>query len=110
MDKLEFRSIEVDQCRVCRGVWLDHKEIDQLLSLKQLPERLINAEIYERPTQSISEGHRTCPRCLEFLIVVDVDGIRLDVCSECKGFFADRGEVKLLDDASERRYKESLES
>ena len=106
MEPLEFRSIEVDQCRVCRGLWLDLGEIDRLFALKKLPDRLLNHEVYHTPAQVVPEGHRTCPRCNSFLVVIDVDGISLDACLDCKGFFCDLGEFANLEAAAERRYRE----
>jgi Zn-finger nucleic acid-binding protein len=106
MDRLEFRSIEVDQCRVCRGVWLDHGEIDQLFALKKLPERLMNHELYREIELKVPEGHRTCPRCNDFLLLIEVDGIKLDACSQCKGFFCDLGEFARLEEAAARRYRQ----
>ncbi len=106
MERLEFRSVEVDQCRVCRGLWLDHGEIDQLFALSKLPERLMNHEQYTEPEETVPEGHRTCPRCNVFLLVIEVDGITLDACSKCKGFFCDLGEFAKLEAAAQRRYRE----
>lgn len=106
LERLEFHGIEVDQCRVCRGLWLDHGEIDQLFSLKKLPERLMNHEVYREPDQIVPEGHRTCPRCKAFLLVIEVDGIKLDACPNCKGFFCDLGEFAKLEEAATRRYRE----
>lgn len=106
LEHLDFHGIEVDQCRICRGLWLDHGEIDQLFALKKLPERLMNAEIYHEPAQTVPEGHRTCPRCNTFLLVIEVDGIKLDACSKCKGFFCDLGEFAKLEAAATRRYQE----
>lgn len=109
MERLEFRAIEVDQCRDCRGLWLDHGEIDQLFALKKLPERLMNHELYREVEEKVPEGHRTCPRCNSFLLVIEVDGITLDACSGCKGFFCDLGEFARLEEAAARRYNEQHE-
>jgi len=101
-----FSEVEVDQCSHCEGVWLDSKEIDLLFQEENLPEQLVNASEDEQPLARVPEGHRTCPRCNIFLTLVEVDGIKLDVCSDCKGFFADRGEFQQLASAAERRYRE----
>lgn len=103
LERQTYGQTEVDQCLICRGVWLDLGEIDQLLALRELPTNLLDAEIQHPPAVRVPEGHRTCPRCNIFLTVVEVDRIALDVCSECKGFFCDRGEFGKLDQAAERR-------
>lgn len=107
MERLQIRSIELDQCRQCRGVWLDHKEVDALFSMDSIPERFINQELYREPPEFVPEGQRKCPRCLVELKTIEVDGIKLDACSDCKGFFADLGELRRLAEAAERRYEES---
>ena len=106
LQNLEFKTIQVDQCKVCRGIWLDKGEVDQLFSLKEIPHRLINSEVYHSPDQLVPEGHRTCPRCNTFLKLVPIDGIKLDVCSDCHGFFTDIGELKQLAKAAENRYEQ----
>ena len=105
LERLEFHGVEVDQCRTCRGLWLDHGEIDQLFALKKLPERLMNSEVYNKAPQAVPEGHRTCPRCNAFLLVIEVDGIKLDACAQCKGFFCDLGEFARLEAAAQQRYR-----
>ena len=101
-----FHSVEVDTCQVCCGVWLDYGEIDQLFQEKVLPSSLMDPESAGVSEMRVPEGHRTCPRCSDFLKLVTVDEISLDVCSNCKGFFTDRGELKSLAEAAERRFQE----
>lgn len=106
MELLDILSVELDQCPSCRGVWLDHHEIDALFSMSKIPGRLTDPEIYKAPATQIPEGHRTCPRCNVFLTLVPLEGISLDVCARCKGFFTDLGELKTLAEAAERRFRE----
>ena len=102
--KLFFHSVELDWCQTCGGTWLDYGEIDQLFQEEKLPESLMAAETLSKPAMRVPEGHRTCPRCTDFLKLVTVDGISLDVCSNCKGFFTDLGELKSLAEAAEIRF------
>lgn len=108
--RLEFHGIEIDQCRLCRGVWMDHGEIDQIFALRKIPDRLVNHEVYREPPMEVPEGERLCPRCDDLLAVIEVDGIRLDACPECKGFFADIGEIKRLSQAAEQRFQDEQRS
>ena len=105
MDQLKFRETEIEQCTRCRGIWLDHEEIDQIFSMANLPGRLVNQEMYRDPPDLIPEGERHCPRCTELFKVIQVDGITLDACSSCKGVFCDIGELKELALAAEMRYQ-----
>lgn len=83
---------------------MDHAEIDQLLAMPKIPERFLNMERYRTPPEMVPEGERVCPRCQTELSVITVDGIALDACVSCSGFFCDIGEVGSLVRASEIRY------
>lgn len=107
LERQSHQGIEVEHCGICRGLWLDLGEIDQLLALHNLPSDLLETEIHHCPAVRVPQGHRTCPRCNDFLTLVEVDKISLDVCSTCKGFFCDRGEFEKLDRAAERRAQNS---
>jgi Zn-finger nucleic acid-binding protein len=106
MERLEFKEVEIDQCRVCRGIWLDLGEIDQLFALKTIPDRLLNKERHHTPGLAVPEGERACPRCHEVLKVIEVYGITLDACSSCKGIFCDHGELSKLDLAAQQRHQD----
>lgn len=105
MNNAIFHSVEIDQCVDCQGLWLDHQEIDELFVVDQLPQKLMADSSSRVSVVAIPEGSRTCPRCNEFLTLVEVDAIRIDVCSHCKGFFLDPGEFKQLALASEERFR-----
>ena len=106
LESFSFHDTEVDQCRICCGAWLDHKEVDEIFGWVELPGRLMEGELHQKPDMIVPEGHRTCPRCKTFLKLVEVEGVNLDVCSDCKGFFADLGELKKLAEAAEARFQE----
>ena len=105
LESFTFHSTELDQCEVCSGVWLDHTEIDEIFGHVELPSRLIADDLHQKPEMVVPEGHRTCPRCKTFLKLVEIDGIKLDVCSGCKGFFTDLGELNKLAQAAEERFQ-----
>lgn len=107
LETFTFHSTEVDQCPTCSGLWLDHQEIDEIFGHVELPSSLVEGHHEQKPSMTVPEGHRTCPRCMTFLKLVEVDGIKLDVCSACKGFFADLGEMKKLAEAAEQRFQDN---
>jgi len=37
-----------------------------------------------------------CPNCQEGMREVDRNGIRIDICPQCRGVWLDRGELELL--------------
>ena len=106
MERVVARDTELDQCPECRGLWLDHREIDELFALQNIPSRFLDQQQYGEPPAMISEGCRVCPRCERGLRTVEVDGIKLDACAECHGIYTDLGELKQLAEAAERRFRE----
>ena len=106
MERATARDTELDQCTECRGLWLDHREIDELFALQNIPARFLDQQRYGEPPVMIPEGKRVCPRCEEALRTVEVDRIKLDACSSCHGIFTDLGELKQLAEAAERRFRE----
>ena len=106
-ETVQIGDVELDQCPECRGIWFDHMEVDELLAMAKIPGRLTSQELYGDPPELRPEGERPCPRCGEFLKTINVDGIHLDACSACKGFFADLGEFQALALASEKRFEAS---
>lgn len=99
LHRLTFQGLELDECRRCRGVWFDHQEIGQLLTLQRIPRRFLETAEQRTPLKRVEEGRRVCPRCEVGLELAEVEGVRLDTCPECRGFFADAGEIRRLFDA-----------
>lgn len=105
MESVKLLDVELDQCSACKGVWLDHREIDQLFAMPNIPARFMDQERYGEAPEMVDEGSRQCPRCVESLRTVKIDGIVLDACPKCRGIFADMGELKQLAEAAERRFQ-----
>lgn len=94
LHRLRLKDLEIDECRACRGVWFDEGEEGKLFSLRRVPARFLQGDPPGLP--QVEEGQRLCPRCEVELSTVNVDGVTLDRCSGCKGFFADFGEIREL--------------
>lgn len=43
-----------------------------------------------------------CPKCGAAMKEIELDHVKLDECTECKGIFADHGELEILLKAKER--------
>jgi Zn-finger nucleic acid-binding protein len=95
-------GVEMDECTVCQGLWLDQGELEALAAMSQPPKRLLRTRpaLMERAStgkaQLRPEGTRPCPRCAQYLTVMTVKGTRLDMCHECHGLFLDQGELNTL--------------
>jgi Zn-finger nucleic acid-binding protein len=94
---LRFKTIEVDHCERCRGIWLDAGELEQLLSatggdatdpLLQF-QQLVGSESRNRK--------RLCPRCDQSLREITAgSGLKLDRCPRGHGLWFDADELRQL--------------
>jgi len=101
LDKVVFQGIEVDVCQKCGGVWFDRSELDDVMreamaqpqSVARLDPKA-GATIKPTPHREI-----TCPRCQKTMIPEvfgKVSNIELDRCPQCRGQWADGGELSAL--------------
>jgi Zn-finger nucleic acid-binding protein len=88
--KLEkYKGIEVDRCPDCKGLWLDHPELDQLEDTVMDDDDLKGTMEYARRASEIS-----CPKCGVLMTTFNYRAYNLpiDYCPEEHGFWLDKGE------------------
>jgi Zn-finger nucleic acid-binding protein len=103
--------VEIDHCRRCGGVWLEHGEIPRL---RLNPPEALWSEIAQRKARAVTPCHgchapldrtlEACPAC-GWKNVIDcpvcdqpmrrevMGGVQLDVCRRCKGVWFDHHEL-----------------
>ena len=103
--------VEIDHCRRCGGVWLEHGEIPRL---RLNPPAALWTEIARRRAKAVTPCHschapfdrnlEACPAC-GWKNVIDcpvcdqpmkrelVGGVHLDLCRSCKGVWFDHHEL-----------------
>ena len=99
MSKITFETITVDRCTNCKGIWFDHKEIEQL-------QRLKGADIIDSGQEKKGKAFDTikeisCPKCHISMLQnqdPDKDNLSYETCSKCQGIFLDAGEYKKITD------------
>lgn len=84
----------IDECRRCRGMWLDKGELDTLTS-RPLPARFLKPQV-PNAAPLRPEGTRPCPHCAETMQVNRIKGVNIDVCPTCQGIWLDQGELNKL--------------
>lgn len=94
MEKVRFRDVEIDRCLVCRGLWFDILEHEDLKKLAGAASAV--------DTGSAAAGHSLdrmpdvqCPTCHTRMIRLhDAHQTHLtfDQCEVCDGIFMDAGE------------------
>src|SRR5262245_6555551 len=96
LEETEVGALRVDGCNGCGGVWFDNKELgaiaqSQSAELKALEERFL-------PGAAVTvAGEMNCPVCEVLLFEFEFKhspGIKLDACPQCRGIWADEGELQ----------------
>jgi len=88
---LKFKSVEVDYCYRCRGMWLDAGELEQLAGTP-LP------DFQRRTTGNVPASKKhLCPRCDSCLEEIVTPGhLTLDKCPRGHGLWFDADELQQL--------------
>lgn len=42
-----------------------------------------------------------CPECVDEMLILELDGVEIDCCDECRGIWLDEGELELLADVKQ---------
>ena len=91
-----FKSLNLDKCFACDGVWLDKDELKKLQKMGVNNETIAShgtAKLYKQ----LNEKSGVCPRCkVPMRKMKGKKGIRrvtVDLCGKCKGLWLDGGEV-----------------
>ena len=85
-----YGEVEVDECHVCWGMWLDQGELEILCGSRHLPDRLLRQKPLALRTRP--EGTRPCPHCSKTMLIREIRGTRIDFCEQCSGLWLDQGE------------------
>ena len=87
---LRFKSVEVDYCERCRGVWLDAGELEQVAD-GPLPD-------FQRQVGTVPSGRkRLCPRCdARMEEIIAAGDLTLDKCPHGHGLWFDTDELQQL--------------
>lgn len=85
-----LRTVEVDVCPKCQGVFLDEKEVAELTGSHRLHELLSKYAGLHSNVQVL------CPNCGGLMEAEDAGNVRVDVCLDCFGVWLDAGELERL--------------
>jgi Zn-finger nucleic acid-binding protein len=88
--RLRFKSVEINYCEKCRGVWLDAGELEQLAE-SLLPD-------FQSQPGTVPPGKKhLCPRCDAWLEEIAAPGnLTLDKCPRGHGLWFDADELQQL--------------
>jgi Zn-finger nucleic acid-binding protein len=101
MEKVTFKTIEVDRCTSCKGIWFDAHEKEKLRKMEGAEQIDIGSTVVGDDHNEIHQIR--CPICNK-LMASKVDPsqnhIRFEQCIKCKGAFFDAGEFRDYKDES----------
>jgi Zn-finger nucleic acid-binding protein len=84
------RTVEVDECPTCYGIFLDKAEIRALTGSSNLHDLLTKHLGLD------SDSPLVCPNCGGLMDGEDAGDVRVDVCLKCNGVWLDVGELQRL--------------
>ena len=91
---IEHRSIEIDYCLACGGIWLDADEIELLYQDAEACRAVLSIG---SPTDRINEKKRRCPICKRRMCKEQTTGLAskiiFDRCPNGDGLWFDNGEL-----------------
>ena len=90
------RTVEVDRCSMCSGIWFDDTELSVLLGLNPSDLRPLDAG---KENELLNRKQGQCPRDNSALLRVysaDNRAVVIDTCLRCRGIWLDGGELPKL--------------
>jgi Zn-finger nucleic acid-binding protein len=103
LDPYVHKEIEVDRCLNCKGIWLDHHELDEL-------EDQVIKDGSSKGTLAYAnrESSLPCPKCHINMTEFNyrANNLAIDRCDNGHGFWLDNGEDKEIKLLLEQRVKD----
>lgn len=97
---IEYKSIELDYCNECHGVWFDSGELELLLNSLGLEwQKSPLGSLLETPQPVLQEKRRRCPICrvkMRKAVLNEQPLIIIDACQHGDGLWFDSGELTRL--------------
>ena len=110
MEKVTFKDVEVDRCLVCRGLWFDILEHEDL---KKLAGAAKAVDTGDAKAGRKGNGMKPvkCPKCQAQMIQVhdpQQPHLTFDQCEVCDGLFMDAGEFRDFSKVTVSEFLKSL--
>lgn len=102
---VQVGMIRVDGCSICGGVWFNNTELGTVAELEAKDLLSLEDQFLPGPNTPSNRGQMVCPECQVAMYVFafpHVPNVHLDACPNCKGIWADEGELSALYGAMER--------
>ncbi len=94
---LEYESVEIDYCPVCKGIWLDSGELELLFGDEEAATKFLS--IGKPTAMPKGEKHRRCPECDKKMTKESTESehpVIFDHCPRGHGLWLDQGELATI--------------
>lgn len=97
LKEITLHRERVDRCEKCRGLFLDKGELESIIEMVDIFEK-VRLDEPEIPTVPRDEIERvvSCPDDGVHMKPTDIGCVVIDVCGECEGIWLDGGEIAAL--------------
>lgn len=93
MKRETFAGIEIDRCPVCKGMYFDKGELEQMIIKNQTADTFA----FSAMSDAMDQVPAHCTRCdLPMTAHKGPADLLVDVCDKCGGIFLDQGELATL--------------
>jgi uncharacterized protein len=90
-----YEGVEIDRCPVCKGLFFDKGELEELLAKDE--GNVADTLSFSATSDAMDQVRAHCPRCDKDMdAVTGPADVRMDVCRQCRGVFLDQGELATL--------------
>jgi len=99
LDEAQVGPAQVDGCGGCGGVWFDNAELGTVANASSTDLLALEYQFLPAIDALPRQSKMVCPNCSVAMFEFEFPhspGVRLDACPECKGVWADDGELKAL--------------
>ena len=91
--------VQVDGCSACGGVWFDNAELGAVANAESNNLLALEDQFLHGMSSPELHSQTICPNCNVKMFDFEFPhspGVRLDACPQCKGVWADDGELKAI--------------
>jgi Zn-finger nucleic acid-binding protein len=96
---MEGEPVEVEECRRCKGLWFDDRELRLATDAADHDIAWMDFEIWKHPERFRAlDRPMRCPGCGSALSGIEYGqtGVVADVCAPCRGVWLDDGEFEKI--------------
>ena len=101
MQEQDFGGVMIDVCTGCKGLWFDWMELMKVDEQHEGSGRALADAMMSPRRNDGSRGRIPCPKCGTPMRIHNygrAQGVKVDECYACGGFFLDSGELTVIRD------------